>query len=111
MQITHYLLTEVPNKSKSIWNEYGLDINWAKVDTFGIRCETKVKTMVGEWIQQKSSIQYLGALISVDGTIQSEVNRRIGMASADFKLLDILWTHSNVCHKEKYQIYLACIVS
>ena len=91
--------------------EYGLAINWAKVDTFGIRCETKVKTMVGEWIQQKSSIQYLGALISADGTIQSEVNRRIGMASADFKLLDILWTHSNVCRKEKYQIYLACIIS
>ena len=33
------------------------------------------------------------------------------MASSDFKLLDILWKHTNVTKKDKYRIYLACIVS
>ena len=67
--------------------------------------------MIGDSIQQKYSIQYLGALISADGSIQSEINRRIGMVSADFKLLDILWTHAKVSQKQKYLIYQACIVS
>ena len=33
------------------------------------------------------------------------------MASADFKLLDTLWTHAKVTNRDKYKIYLACIVS
>ena len=33
------------------------------------------------------------------------------MAKSDFKLLDVLWTHTNVIQYEKYNIYMACIVS
>ena len=61
-------------------------------------------------MQQKNSIQYLGALISADGTIQSELNRRIGMAASDFKVLDVLWKHTKVSKKHKYRIFIACIV-
>ena len=78
---------------------------------FGIRTECKVQNSSGEYIKQKKSITYLGASICADGSVQSELNRRIGMASADFKLLDVLWTHTNVTRKDKYKIYLACIIS
>lgn len=71
----------------------------------------KVQNAMGVCIQQKDSIQYLGALISADGGIQSELNRRIGMASSDFKVLGVLWTHAGVSKKEKYQIFISCIVS
>ena len=62
-------------------------------------------------MQRKNCTQYLGALISADGTIQSELNRRIGMAASDFIVLDVLWKHTKVSRKHKYQIFIACIVS
>ena len=43
--------------------EYGLKINWDKVDVFGIRCQPKVQNSSGADFQRKQSIQYLGALI------------------------------------------------
>ena len=49
--------------------EYGLQINWTKVDLLGVRCFPKVQNQNGVDIQQKDSIQYLGALISADGGI------------------------------------------
>ena len=33
------------------------------------------------------------------------------MASGDFKVLDVLWTHANVSKFEKYKIYMGCIIS
>ena len=75
----------------STGTEYGLEINWQKVDMMGVRCHPIVSNMSGTHIDQKMSLQYLGASISVDGSIQSEVNRRIGMATSDFKMISVLW--------------------
>ena len=91
--------------------EYGLEINWQKVDMMGVRCHPIVSNMSGTHIDQKMSLQYLGASISVDGCIQSEVNRRIGMATSDFKMINVLWTHTSITNHEKYKIYMACIIS
>ena len=46
--------------------EYGLEINWSKVDLLGVRCLPKVQNVNGICIQQKDFIQYLGALISAN---------------------------------------------
>ena len=91
--------------------KYGLAINWEKVDVLSVRCFPKVQNLSGMSIVQKPSIQYLGAVISADGSIQSELNRRLGMAGADFKVLDKVWNHTNVSNKQKYKIYIALIVS
>ena len=77
----------------------------------GVRCHPEVFDISGQVIDQKISLQYLGALISADGCIQSEVNRRIGMALVDFKTLAVLWTHSNVSKHDKYKIDMGCVVS
>ena len=95
----------------STGEEYGLQINWFKVDLLGVRCRPKVQNQDGIDIQQQDSIQYLGVLISANGSIRSELNRRIGMASSDFKVLDMVWTHTHLTQKHKYKIYLACIIS
>ena len=91
--------------------EYGLQINWKKVEVFGVRCNPDISTTDGVLVEQKTSIKYLGALISVDGSIQSELNRRLGMAYADFRILSVLWDHASVTIHVKYRIYMACIVS
>ena len=90
----------------SVGMEYGLEINWDKVDVLGVRCHPKLQQTNGTCIQQKDSIQYLGALISADGCIQSELNRRIGMAASDFKVLHILWTHTDVSNRKNTKYLL-----
>ena len=95
----------------SVGAKYGLEINWQKVDMMGVRCHPIVSNMNGVNINEKTSIQYLGASLSVDGYIQSEVSWRIGMATADFNVLDVLWTHANVSKFDKYKIYISCIIS
>ena len=50
-------------------------------------------------------------MISGDGRITSELNRRIGMASADFATLSRIWNHSNLTRLDKVEIYQVLILS
>lgn len=53
---------------------------------------------------------YLGASLSADGRIDSEVARRIGSAAADFRTLQRVWAHASLAVKDKVCIYEACVV-
>ena len=54
---------------------------------------------------------YLGASLSADGRVDSEVARRIGAARADFRALQRVWAHASLAVKDKVRIYDACVVS
>eukprot|EP00973_Karenia_brevis_P014078 1913568-Karenia_brevis.AAC.1 len=41
-------------------------------------------------------MKYLGAQISGDGRIESEISQKIGNAKLDFKILNGVWQHSNL---------------
>ena len=90
---------------------YGLQINWGKVELLAIPCAPIIKDGSGENLKCKTSIGYLGALVDSSGNIHSELNRRIGMASSDFKSLTKIWNHTNLTRAKKYRIYSACILS
>ena len=49
--------------------------------------------------------------MDTSGSIQSELNRRIGMACADFKALARIWNHASLTREWKYRIYRACILT
>ena len=49
--------------------------------------------------------------MDTSGSIQSELNRRIGLAYADFKALARIWNHANLTREWKYRIYTACILT
>ena len=91
--------------------EYGLKINWDKVDMMAVRCHPQVTCSRGVDMEQKSSLTYLGALLDESGRIHSELSRRLGMATADYKALAAVWGHANVSHQAKYRIYMACIAA
>ena len=59
---------------------YGLQINWKKVELLAVRCAPALKNGLGSILPCKSSIVYLGASVDTSGSIQSELNRRIGLA-------------------------------
>ena len=56
-------------------------------------------------------MQYLGALLSADGRLDSEISRKLGTARADFNQLQRVWGHSNVPLAKKIQYFRAFVVS
>ena len=65
--------------------EYGLALNPGKTEVLCCRCNDKVRSPDGAGVKQKESMIYLGASLSADGRVDSEVARRIGAARADFR--------------------------
>ena len=70
---------------QEVGSEYGLALNWKKVEALPVRCEALIQTPKGNNVEQKESMQYLGALLSADVRVTSELGRRIGLAHADVK--------------------------
>ena len=91
--------------------EYGLELNWKKVELLPIRCEAYILDPAGNDLHSTESIKYLGALFSNTGRIDSELSRRLGMAAADFKAVKQIWNHSSISRLDKLQIYMTCVVS
>ena len=90
---------------------YGLSLNWQKTEVLPIGCTVDIQGPNGEPIKTKTSLVYLGSVISASGSITSEVNRRLGMAKADFDALNRVWKHAHLTCAKKLQIFLACVVS
>ena len=76
-----------------------------------INCEAKIHDENGKELIGKASITYLGALISNDGKIQSELNRRLGMAAQVSIALKNVWNHTEWSKKDKEYIFNAMISS
>ena len=91
--------------------EYGLALNPGKTEVLCCRCNDKVRSPDGAGVKQKESMMYLGASLSADGRVDSEVARRIGAARADFRALQRVWAHASLAVKDKVRIYDACVVS
>ena len=62
-------------------------------------------------IPSKSYLVYSGSTLSASGDIISEVNRRQGMASADFTAFERVWKHSSLISRSKLRVFNACVVS
>ena len=89
----------------------GLSLNWQNTEVLPIGCAADIQGPNGEPIKTKTSLVYLGSVISASGSITSEVNRRLGMAKADFDALNRVWKHTHLTCAKKLQIFSACVVS
>ena len=69
----------------------------------------RIRARDGADVRQRESMVYLGASLSADGRVDSEVARRIGAARADFRTLQRVWAHASLAVKDKVRIYEACI--
>ena len=91
--------------------EYGLAFNWSKLEVLAVRCEADIPQPGGGHIRQKDSIIYLGSLLCSDGRIDSELSRRLGVATSDFRALAKVWRHSSITRARKVELFNACVVS
>ena len=89
---------------------YGLTLNFSKVECMPVNCECTLLDPGGNQIQTKSKSKYLGAHMAADGTLDSELSQKLGIAAQEFKTLQQVWAHSSLSRQFKFQVYIACIV-
>ena len=99
----------------------GLKINSRKTQTMVIsrdltqRPYTEAGTVDisvdGEPVEQVSHFTYLGSVISADGTIDRELNTRIGKAHSAFSTLHRIWYNRNIKTGTKIRIYRAAVLT
>jgi len=94
-----------------VGREYGLEMNWEKVELLAARCQPVLFRPDGQQIPCKASIKYLGAMVCANGDIDSELGRRIGLARSEFNNLAHVWQHTRISQRDKYNIYLAWVAS
>ena len=68
--------------------KYGLCFNWKKVEAMPVRCGVTISKPDNTFVSCKSSIIYLGSLISASGEIAAEVSRPLGAARAAFRAME-----------------------
>ena len=72
---------------EDLGREYGLQLNWKKIELVSVRGQATVLDPNGNAIPNKDAFTYLGAQINRDGKIDSELSRRLGLATANFYTL------------------------
>ena len=103
----HDFMTCVGNAGQ----EYGLTFNRSKLELLPVRTSATICTPDGSAIKAKSSMVYLGSSLSSDGRATTELNRRLGLARADFDSLSRIWAHSTIGRRKKLRIFDACVIS
>ena len=68
-------------------------------------------TPEGVVIAPTTSMMYLGSTLWTDGNVHSELNRRLGMAWADFNKLTRLWSHTSIPRRRKVEVFQATIMT
>ncbi len=62
-------------------------------------------------MKQAQEATYLGATITKDVNIRTEINKRISSCLPVIKSLELLWKHAECSTKWKLQVYNAVVVS
>ena len=91
--------------------EYPLALNPGRTEVMCCRCNDRIRARDRADVRQRESMVYLGASLSADGRVDSEVARRIGAARVDFRTLQRVWAHASLAVKDNVRIYEACVVS
>ena len=73
------------------------------------KCYDPVYLSSGEVLVPKSSLEYLGGLLSDAGHIGSELSRRIGCAKNEFRVLRKVWNDAVVSLKRRPYLYKALV--
>ena len=90
---------------------YGLELHPDKLQLLQVNDMTPIRLNDEHEVKSHKSMTYLGATISPDGRMTTELNRRIGMAKADFRSIRQVWTRSTLSKRRKLEIYAALVES
>ena len=74
--------------------QYGMSLHWGKTQGLSVCTNQRLKRPDGSPIDDKGSLVYLVGLVSGGGRRDSELSRRIGLASHEFRNLRRIWNHA-----------------
>ena len=99
----------------------GLKINSGKTKTMAISKQASQRPYTEAYtlnttvddvrVEQVSHFTYLGAVISADGTLDKDLDNRIGKASGAFNSLSRVWYNRNILTPTKIRIYRAAVLT
>jgi hypothetical protein len=104
-------VTEYLRAVQGAGRRYGLELHTQKFQLLSTDPACRVFTTEGVRIPLKSSMEYLGAILTADGSNCLELNRRIGAAKGDFVSLCKIWSHSSLTWRGKLRIFSAVVES
>jgi hypothetical protein len=91
--------------------KYGMTLHWGKTQVLSVATGRRLKKPDGSVIEETGVLEYLGSLLAANGRVDSELSRKIGCATHDFRNLQALWNHASVSTRDKLQFFHALIVS
>lgn len=91
--------------------EYGLQIRWGKVQLVDVCTEQALEAPRGAPLTHTESMVDLGSTLHASGKYCTEVARRIGCATADFRTVSAVWKHASISKTRKFEIVDAIIIS
>ena len=105
------LVTEYGEAVEKAGAMYGMTLHWGKTQGLSVCTAEQIRRPDGSFIADNGSIEYLGALLTADGRVDSEISRRIGTAAGYFRQLQKVWNHSSVTLQDKLHFFDAIVVS
>ena len=87
-----------------VGSRFGLELHWDKFQYIQVRSNIQLQKPDGERMEEKNSMLYLGATVSADGSIKTELAKRLGMAWSEFNKLAKLWKHASLHRTKKSEI-------
>jgi len=92
-------------------HEYGLQVHWGKTQLVTACIQQQLTCPNGQPLPNSQSMIYLGSTIHSNGKFSSEVARKLGIAAADFRALNVVWKHAALAKARKLAIFDAVVVS
>ena len=102
------------NVMHTAYERAGLEINMAKTEALrmGREVTDSILTVRNAAIRNVDRFTYLGSVVTIDGSVTSEVARRIGLAAASFgRLSDRVFRNRNLRTSTKVKVYKAVCLS
>ena len=90
---------------------YGLQVHWGKVHLVPVCTEQNVRNPSGDRMIAQDSLVHLGSTIHNNGHFGCEVSRKIGISTAAYKSLEIVWKHALVPGGRKIALFDSLIQS
>ena len=90
---------------------YGMTLHWGKTQALSIGDAGPLYKPDGTMFEDAGCLGYLGAMLSSDGRVDSELSRKLGAARGDFNQLQKLWGHGGIPRHEKVRFFDALVLS
>ena len=88
-----------------------MELHWSKFQLLQVSGVYELSAPVGDAIEPRYFMTYLGAAIYADGGLKCDLNRKLGMAWGDFCKLARLWKHTALPTERKIKILHGVVIS